>query len=476
MSSRSPAVVSTSPSPVAAVSTSPSPAAGTDVGDVSAECALRHRLHSPTSEASTSDGASAVSVSPSPRKRKLIVEIVERRPAPSILDVCDPDSRLSRSDFKGMVVLIHVLCGLYLVANPLYNMYENGYLIEPTLARALFEEFFILMAAWATCFTWAFTSYLLFKAMLTRRLSTRTVSLCQHITQAMLILGMISLIRWRRWAVFPSVFVLTVTLIHYMKMHSYVSCTKDLFENGTDYPGFPEACTLSNYFTYLLCPVLVYNITYPKCGHRFRVWYFIQKLIHLGGSLALIYTVSSQMVIPIFELSTQKSPLHVWARLVVPLLLMDFLFFYMMFECILNMLAEITDWGDRSYYDDWWNCTTWDDFARKWNKPVHEFLLCHVYVSTYRATKQSKFYASLSTFLFSALLHETVLATCLGVVRFWLFGLMMCQIPMMAFSRFHKHTTFGNYYFWFGLLVGVPFLSVLYARDWASVSGLSASV
>eukprot|EP01054_Gregarina_sp_Poly1_P002391 Gregarina_sp_Poly_1__2390@NODE_163_length_12241_cov_147_232955_g145_i0_p6_GENE_NODE_163_length_12241_cov_147_232955_g145_i0NODE_163_length_12241_cov_147_232955_g145_i0_p6_ORF_typecomplete_len401_score26_00MBOAT/PF03062_19/3_6e02MBOAT/PF03062_19/5e37MBOAT_2/PF13813_6/4_1e03MBOAT_2/PF13813_6/0_00072_NODE_163_length_12241_cov_147_232955_g145_i063717573 len=361
-----------------------------------------------------------------------------------------------------------VLCGLYLIVNPLYNTFEKGYLMEPTLAKDMFEDFFILMAAWATCFSWSFTAYILFKAMVKRIISMKFVSICQHTNQALLILGMIALIRWRQWAIFPSVFVVVVALIHYMKMHSYTSSTMDIFKHGGR-RDFPAVCTFRNFFNYLLCPVLVYDTSYPRSLHSFRPIYFAQKLIHLVGSLALIYTVTSQMVIPVFETSFKQSPLHVWARLIVPLLLLDFLFFYMMFECILNLLAEITQWGDRSYYDDWWNCTTWDDFARKWNKPVHEFLLCHVYISTYRVTKQSKFYASVSTFLFSAILHETVLATCLGLVRFWMFGLMMCQIPMMAFSRYHKHTTFGNYYFWFGLLVGVPALSVLYGREWASM-------
>lgn len=27
--------------------------------------------------------------------------------------------------------------------------------------------------------------------------------------------------------------------------------------------------------------------------------------------------------------------------------------------------------ADREFYQDWWNSTSWDEFARKWNKPVH---------------------------------------------------------------------------------------------------------
>ena len=48
--------------------------------------------------------------------------------------------------------------------------------------------------------------------------------------------------------------------------------------------------------------------------------------------------------------------------------------------------------ADRQFYDDWWNSTSWDEFSRKWNRPVHTFLLRHVYassMSSYKLTRQS---------------------------------------------------------------------------------------
>lgn len=34
--------------------------------------------------------------------------------------------------------------------------------------------------------------------------------------------------------------------------------------------------------------------------------------------------------------------------------------FYVIFECVLNVFAEITLFADRGFYDAWWNSTTWD--------------------------------------------------------------------------------------------------------------------
>lgn len=64
-----------------------------------------------------------------------------------------------------------------------------------------------------------------------------------------------------------------------------------------------------------------------------------------------------------------------------------------------------------------WNSTTWDEFARKWNKPVHAFLLRHVYASSISYHKMSKPSATMVTFLLSAVLHELVMAIVTKKIR-----------------------------------------------------------
>jgi hypothetical protein len=56
-----------------------------------------------------------------------------------------------------------------------------------------------------------------------------------------------------------------------------------------------------------------------------------------------------------------------------------------------------------------WNSTSWDEFARKWNKPVHGFLLRHVYAATILRYRISRTAAMLLTFLLSACAHELVM-------------------------------------------------------------------
>ena len=64
-----------------------------------------------------------------------------------------------------------------------------------------------------------------------------------------------------------------------------------------------------------------------------------------------------------------------------------------------------------------WNSTSWDEFSRKWNKPVHQFLLRHVYASTMRSYKLSKTSAMFITFMLSAAVHELVMVIVTQKIR-----------------------------------------------------------
>ena len=93
-----------------------------------------------------------------------------------------------------------------------------------------------------------------------------------------------------------------------------------------------------------------------------------------------------------------------------PLLIEQLLTWYLIWECILNVLAEVTRFADRGFYGDWWNSVTWDQYARDWNRPVHNFLLRHVYHSSISTLKLSRNAATFVTFLLSALVHEMCMA------------------------------------------------------------------
>lgn len=137
----------------------------------------------------------------------------------------------------------------------------------------------------------------------------------------------------------------------------------------------------------------------------------------------------------------------------------------MIWECILNLLAELTFFADRAFYADWWNSISWDQFARDWNRPVHLFLLRHVYhssISTFRVSKTS---ATLITFGLSALVHELVMWCIFKKLRGYLMLMQMMQLPLVSLSRVRwlkGRKTLGNLMFWMGICSGPSLLCSLY--------------
>lgn len=71
--------------------------------------------------------------------------------------------------------------------------------------------------------------------------------------------------------------------------------------------------------------------------------------------------------------------LEVFNSILIPSVLCFVILFLMIFEQILNVVAEITMFADREFYSDWWNSTGFEEFSRKWNRPVHLFLYKYIY-------------------------------------------------------------------------------------------------
>src|SRR5262249_31745359 len=151
----------------------------------------------------------------------------------------------------------------------------------------------------------------------------------------------------------------------------------------------------------------------------------------------MLYLTVEKYVYPIIgdelvEASHPMTLLEVLIRLFPALLATTLLMFILTFECILNILAELSCFADRHFYADWWNSCSYAEFARKWNVPVHRFLRHHLYLEVMRSLRLSKFTASALTFLFSSVFHELVLYVMLGSgPHCYFFFLQMLQIPLI---------------------------------------------
>ena len=54
--------------------------------------------------------------------------------------------------------------------------------------------------------------------------------------------------------------------------------------------------------------------------------------------------------------------------------------FYSVFHLFLNIMGELTQFGDRRFYSDWWNAGNLGEYWRKWNQPIHNWLQRHMLI------------------------------------------------------------------------------------------------
>jgi diacylglycerol O-acyltransferase 1 len=76
------------------------------------------------------------------------------------------------------------------------------------------------------------------------------------------------------------------------------------------------------------------------------------------------------------------SAIEAVSEIMLPCTVVWFVMFHLIWEDYLNFFAELTRFGDREFYGDWWNARQFDEFNRKWNRPVYEFLYRHIYVKS----------------------------------------------------------------------------------------------
>ncbi|KAH8888799.1 MBOAT-domain-containing protein [Thozetella sp. PMI_491] len=244
---------------------------------------------------------------------------------------------------------------------------------------------------------------------------------------------------------------------------------------------YPRNLTWSNYVDYLCCPTLCYEIEYPRT-ERIDWQKLISQIIAVFGCIFLLTVISEEFILPELQvassrldpsLRTADNPLSASETLLVlaetiswllfPFMLTFLLVFLVIFEYVLGAFAEITYFADRQFYSDWWNSTDWLEFSREWNVPVYSFLRRHVYSAS--RPQVGRAYATLLTFLISAIGHEMVMACITKKLRGYGFVCQMLQLPIVMLQRtkwVRGKKTLNNVCFWCSMVMGLSLICSLY--------------
>ncbi|KAI0502842.1 MBOAT family protein [Xylaria bambusicola] len=239
---------------------------------------------------------------------------------------------------------------------------------------------------------------------------------------------------------------------------------------------YPNNLSLTNHYEYIFLPTVVYELQYPR-SDSINFLYVAEKAAATFGVIFVMIMISQTFIYPVVVrtvamkemgyTTAQRFAEFPWmlSDLVFPFMMEYLLAWYLIWETVLNILAELTFFADRSFYDAWWNSVSWDQFARDWNRPVHNFLLRHVYHSSISTMRVNKHTATLITFFLSACVHELIMWCIFKKLRGYLLAMQMFQLPLVRLSRtrwLRDKKVLGNAIFWTGILTGPSLLCSLY--------------
>ncbi|RMZ81622.1 hypothetical protein DV737_g2441, partial [Chaetothyriales sp. CBS 132003] len=285
-------------------------------------------------------------------------------------------------------------------------------------------------------------------------------------------------------------------IVVWLKTCSYAFTNRDL-RHAMLYPAGPESAlpeiysncpypqniALSNLCYFWAAPTLVYQPYYPRT-ERIR-WPFFWKRV--GETVALsvfIWLACAQYAEPVLRNSLDKMQSFDLPSITERLLKLSTISlivwlagFFAFFQSFLNALAEITRFGDREFYQDWWNSTCLRTYWSTWNKPVYHFMRRHVY-EPLRGRGWSHGAASTFVFIFSAILHEVAI----GVPTHNFLGVaflgMVAQMPLilatepLARGDDMGKKVLGNCLFWINFVFfGQPLSAMIYYFAWQKKYG-----
>eukprot|EP00624_Nannochloropsis_granulata_P005952 evm.model.NODE_4240_length_9326_cov_46.033993.1 len=158
-----------------------------------------------------------------------------------------------------------------------------------------------------------------------------------------------------------------------------------------------EAITFSSYLYFLFAPTFVYQTSYPRI--RSIDWEHVRSLVlQLVGVGLVVKVLAVEWMLPVMDAHVAHVTAHQYhlvllgaLRLVFPCSVAWLLSVgYGVFHLYTNLLAELTRFGDRTFYGEWWNVNTLRDYWRLWNAPMSFFLKRHVLFPLYRLGEQGE--------------------------------------------------------------------------------------
>lgn len=223
---------------------------------------------------------------------------------------------------------------------------------------------------------------------------------------------------------------------------------------------------------YLFAPTLIYRDSYPKIDRSIRWKNLSVHLFDFFGSIVYTAVIFKAFCVPEFRsasknITNSQAVLLSWFRSMLPGTMVFLLIFFAVMHSWFSIFAEILNFADRKFYDDWWNAKDFGTFYRKISVNVYEWLHTYVFMDIQRFTNNriGPTMARIIVFLFSGILTEVIIDFSLGFFFPYIFFVVaMPGAFMISFNN--RVSRFYNVLVWTFLIVMMGLIIMLYSLEY----------
>ncbi|KAK0055308.1 sterol O-acyltransferase 1-like isoform X1 [Biomphalaria pfeifferi] len=268
-----------------------------------------------------------------------------------------------------------------------------------------------------------------------------------------------------------------------MKTHSFIreNTARVMYKKKDDDDQETSLCPdFSKYLYFLFCPTLVYRDNYPRT--QTISWkYVVTNFLQVLACLIYIYYIFERFCVPVFQNFNKD---HITAKgfilsmfgCMMPGTLLLFISFFAILHSWMNAFAEMLRFGDRLFYKDWWNSTTFSNYYRTWNVVVHDWLYTYIYKDICKLVgPRNRPGAMACVFLISAVFHEYIL-TCTFKFFYPVLFVMFAGAGFgFIFLTDKGSSRSWNVFMWVALFIGNGLLMCLYSMEFYARQNCQAS-
>ncbi|AFZ80355.1 diacylglycerol O-acyltransferase, putative [Theileria equi strain WA] len=384
-------------------------------------------------------------------------------------------------DLKGFVNLVFVILVVINFRMVVYNFRKYGLLMEiPRGFTEMYEDWPLLRCTVKThiciIFAWAIERFI---APLSTTPLTIPVVLLQGLNLCIVLFyPYLTVVQYKTE---PSLSALTLatSILWALKMYSFHHVCYDYRKSVCNGDNIMDVCKnrmeakiastyplciqLLEFYRFIIMPTVCFQFYYPMTPRinwmdvlkNFLEFTFFLAVIKILADQYIVVTVTNTFTMEEFKSANFFTvAYHIIDRMLllsIPILYCWLIMFVVLFHYWCNLLAEITRFGDRKFYGDWWNASCFAEYWRKWNLPIHQFIVRHISKPLY-SYGLSWGFINIVVFVFSAALHEYLISVPLGLGwTGYVFWAMMSQIPLLLLTEMEsirKNRVVGNVLFW----------------------------